>query len=463
MFYQIDKSLNKTIFYDQKNHQEISSNKLISDIELFLDGFSVPDKSLCFIYCDQSYSTVLAYLSLLNSKHAIFLGDSKQKLELKNRIINTYKPRWIWSSNSMGSIEGYTFIKHHVNYLYVRSDKNNYPIHKDLKLLLSSSGSTGSPKMVRLSEKNLQSNASSIVKYLNINNLDITITSLPFNYSFGLSVLNSFLEADAKIILTNESIISRSFWELFKDKKVTFIAGVPYTFDILLKLNFEKMVLPNLNCMVQAGGRLSTDKISIFEKEARSKNFNFYVMYGQTEATARISYVPPKKLKEKPGSIGIPIPGGTLDIKTNSDKAEEGELVYEGPNVMLGYASSILDLANGDELKGRLLTGDLARKDKDGFFYLTGRLNRFLKLYGLRINLDEVEDFLNKKLICAAVCFGNDDCLQIRIESNKKKLIEKTLLLLKSFYGLHHSKIQILLINKIPRNESGKIQYGQLE
>jgi len=462
MFYQINKSLNRTIFYDQKNNQEISSNKLLGDIENFLRGFDTENKSLCFVYCDQSYSTVLAYLSLLNSKHAIFLGDSKQNIELKNKTINTYKPRWIWSSSSMGSIEGYVFIKHHINYLYVRSDNNNYPIHKDLKLLLSSSGSTGSPKMVRLSEKNLQSNASSIVKYLNLNNSDITITSLPLNYSFGLSVLNSFLKVNAKIILTNESIISRSFWDLFKHKKVSFLAGVPYTFDILLKLNFEKMVLPNLNCMVQAGGRLSTDKIKIFEREAINKNFNFYVMYGQTEATARISYLPPKKLKEKIGSIGIPIPGGSLDIKTNLNNTEEGELVYEGPNVMLGYANSISDLASGDELKGKLYTGDLAKKDKDGFFYLTGRLNRFLKLYGLRINLDEAEEFLNKKLNCLAVCFGDDECLQIRIESNKQNLIEKTLLLLNSFYGLHHSKINALLINKIPRNKSGKIQYGQL-
>jgi len=185
-------------------------------------------------------------------------------------------------------------------------------------------------------------------------------------------------------------------------------------------------------------------------------------MYGQTEATARISYLPPEKLKEKLGSIGIPIPGGSLDIKTSSNKAEEGELIYEGPNVMLGYANSISDLACGDELKGRLHTGDLAKKDKDGFYYLTGRLNRFLKLYGLRINLDEVEEFLNKKLNCSTICFGNDECLQIRIESNKQNLIEKTLLLLNSFYGLHHSKIKVLLINKIPRNESGKIQYGQL-
>jgi len=462
MFYQIDRSAQEPIFFDHQSGQEINSIRLAGDIDRFLNKLGESEKSLCFIFCDQSYSTALTYLSLLNSKHAAFLGDSTQTIELKKRLVDAYEPRWIWSSNALEEMDDYLLMDHFVDYLYVRKQNVIYPIHQDLKLLLSSSGTTGSPKMIRLSAKNLQANASSIADYLKLKESDKAITSLPLHYSFGLSVLNSFLEVNAKVILTNDSLVSRGFWETFKEQEVNFLAGVPFSFDILSQLRFGRMELPSLTYLVQAGGRLAPDKIQVYAKEAKDKNADFYVMYGQTEATARISYVPPERLEEKCGSIGIAIPGGALHLKLDSEESQEGELVYEGSNVMLGYADSFSDLALGDQMNGLLHTGDLAKKDKDGYFYLTGRLKRFLKLFGLRFNLDEAEVFLNRELCSPTICFGDDDCLQIRVESDDESIPEKAVELINKTYHLHHSKVKAELIRKIPRNGSGKIQYSEL-
>lgn len=462
MFYKIDESNTFPILYDQKNQVDIRPNQIINDIREFLQNFISNKKALCFIYCDQSYDTVLAYISLLNSKHAIFMGDSGQNKELKRANISIYKPKWIWSPVPLDWIKDYSLKSQSFKYLYERVESCDYKIDTKLKILLSSSGSTGSPKMIRLSEKNLQSNASSIVKYLKINNKDISITTLPLHYSFGLSVLNSFLETKAKVVLTNESLLSRSFWSVFKNQKVSFLAGVPYTYDILLKLNFFKMDISNLNYLVQAGGKMEIEKTKFINMESKKNNINFYVMYGQTEATARISYVPPNRLQEKIGSIGISIPGGELSLKKKKDGVEEGELIYKGPNVMLGYSNSISDLAISDVNKSILNTGDLAYKDKDGFYYLIGRINRFVKLYGLRVNLDEVEMLISEKLGCVCICFEKNEYLEIRIESNNKNYLEKTKLILKDFYNLRYLNIVIKLVKKIPRNNVGKVLYSNL-
>lgn len=137
-------------------------------------------------------------------------------------------------------------------------------------------------------------------------------------------------------------------------------------------------------------------------------------MYGQTEAAPRISYIPSDRVLDKPGSIGIPIPGGRLELASDT-----GELIYYGSNVMLGYAESLADLAKGDECGGVLYTGDTATVDEEGFFTITGRMKRFIKLFGLRINLDEVERKLEALLQQPIACVGNDDKLLVATESSQ--------------------------------------------
>ena len=287
------------------------------------------------------------------------------------------------------------------------------PLPADLALLLTTSGSTGSPKLVRLSQKNLRSNADSIISYLNITEDERPVTGLPMYYSFGLSIINSHLLKGATLLLTNDSYIKKEFWTFANQYGFTSFSGVPFTFELLNKIKFWSMQLPTLKTITQAGGKLNNELIQLFYEEGKKKGIEFITMYGQTEATARMSYLPVKFLETKLGSIGKGIPGGTLFL-VDDDKQMImhpnviGELVYKGDNVCLGYAESLDDLYRGDDNKGVLYTGDLAYFDEDGFFYIAGRKKRFLKLYGNRISLDYVEQLLTPYLK-EKVCIGKND------------------------------------------------------
>ena len=337
-------------------------------------------------------------------------------------------------------------------------------ISSNLALLLTTSGSTGSPKLVRLSYNNLLSNAISISKYLRINQNERPITTLPIHYSFGMSIINSHLISGSTILLTNKSIFSPDFWKFLKTNKPTSISGVPFTFEMLKKLRFFSMDLPSIKSITQAGGKMDLNLNKEIAEYCKKTNKHLYVMYGQTEASPRISYVPYQKALEKIGSIGIPIPDGKLSLIDSdrniiNDVEVEGELVYEGPNVCLGYASKISDLAKGDENGGILFTGDIAYRDNECFFYVTGRKKRFIKLFGNRINLDYVERLLNKD-ICECACVGNDNLMKVyivksdKIDEAKKYIINK--------FKLNSKFIEIKFINKIPKNSYGKTAYSTL-
>ena len=281
-------------------------------------------------------------------------------------------------------------------------------MHDDLALLLTTSGSVGSPKFVRQSYKNIAANTASIVEYLHLDTAERAITSLPMNYTFGISVINSHLMVGATLVLSPYTIMQREFWTLMSEQKVTSLSGVPYTYEMLDKLRFMRRDLPDLHTLTQAGGKLSPELHQKFAEYAQAQGKSFVVMYGQTEATARMSYLPPELSLTKVGSMGIAVPGGKFSlIDADNQQIIEpgvvGELVYEGDNVTLGYAQSRGDLAKGDEFGGRLLTGDMARFDEDGFFYVVGRKKRFLKIFGNRVNLDETERLI-KSHFCDLDC-----------------------------------------------------------
>lgn len=421
-------------------------------------------KSLIALICDNSYLAVICYLAALRSGNSVLLLNYSTDELLLKKLIMTYKPEFIIQTNSNFSFENYKKEDSPVNgMILLKSQINcNSEIFNDTAVLLSTSGTTGSPKLVRLSYKNIQSNAESIASYLNLNDSEIAITSMPMSYSYGLSVINSHILAGAKIVLTNETIAQKNFWDLFKEFSCTSYAGVPYNYFILERLRFERMSLPSLRYITQAGGKLAPEKIEFFYNISNAKNFKFFVMYGQTEATARISYVPYERLGEKIGSAGIPIPAGKIEIM-DGDKllktGENGEVVYSGPNVMLGYAENREELANGDELEGTLRTGDIGYLDSDGYLFITGRLKRFIKVLGQRINLDEVEKFLENNLSLQVALPVSDDEIYIMIESDNKKVQIKASELVSKTYGFHHSLIKTKCIPKIPVNSSGKKDY----
>jgi acyl-coenzyme A synthetase/AMP-(fatty) acid ligase len=264
--------------------------------------------------------------------------------------------------------------------------------------------------------------------------------------------------------MNDYTLMNREFWQLLKEEKATTFGGVPYIYEMLKKLRFERMDLPSLHYITQAGGKLSKELAEEFYTICAKKNIKLIVMYGQTEATARMSYLPWEKAQEKAGSMGIAIPGGTFELRDDNGNAIHeadmvGELVFKGDNVTLGYAESYSDLCKEDESNGILFTGDMAKVDQDGFYYIVGRKKRFLKIFGNRVNLDEIEGLLKKEGY-ECVCGGIDDQMKIyALEYSKEDEIKAFII------GITHlpkSAFQIIHIDEIPRNEAGKILYSKL-
>lgn len=329
--------------------------------------------------------------------------------------------------------------------------------HPELALLLSTSGSTGSSKLVRLSARALASNAAAIVQYLGLTAEDRAITTLPLAYSFGMSILNSHLACGGRVVLSGDSLMTREFWETARGNAVTSLSGVPATYEILRRMGLARLQLPSLRMLTQAGGRLRDELVQHFAASAREHGLQFFVMYGQTEAAPRISYVPPERLPDKIGSIGIAVPGGRIHIDTAT-----GELVYEGPNVMMGYATTREELAHPDGQHGILRTGDLARVDDDGFHYITGRAKRFLKLSGNRINLDEVEAMLSAALGRQILCSGDDDDLVVFSHGDASAAQEDIRRLVQDRYKLFGGLVRCLHLQAPPLLSNGKTDYPSL-
>jgi acyl-CoA synthetase (AMP-forming)/AMP-acid ligase II len=286
--------------------------------------------------------------------------------------------------------------------------------HPDLRVLLSTSGSTGEPKLVRLSGCNMAANARSIAEYLSIDASDRAMTTLPLFYSYGLSVLNSYLSVGAALIVTDESVTEPAFWDTARAAGATSLAFVPHQFDLLRGLGFHGAEVPTLRYVTQAGGRLDRGAMEHFWGLGQASGWQLFVMYGQTEAAPRISFVPPEALPHAGDTIGRAIPGGRLWLVDEAgcdihEPGRAGELVYEGPNVMMGYATSREDLA-AEAGTSQLRTGDVAERTADGYFRIVGRMKRFVKLYGLRLSLDQIEESLRGQgLVAHAV--GVDDRL----------------------------------------------------
>lgn len=429
--------------------KEYTSNEINEVINNYREYLVSEQKELVLLKCNNTIDAIAIYIAALNEGHAIMLISEDTNLELLESIVTSYKPKWLFGEVLFDGYERQTLGS-------VRKELLKLQIHPNLAVLLSTSGTTGSQKFVRLSYENIQSNAESIVSYLQITTEERAVMNLPFSYSYGMSIVNSHLEAGASILLTEESVMSKTFWSFMEEKKATSFAGVPFTYQMLQRIGFLKMDLPHLKTLTQAGGSLNEKIVEKFGEYAKVHDSRFYVMYGQTEASPRISYIPPERLLEKPWSIGIAVPGGELSICQ-----ETSELIYKGPNVMLGYAKSSKDLTKGDELKGILYTGDIATVDEEGYFTITGRLRRFIKLFGLRISLDEVERKLESELQLPIACVGADDRLTVVLEEEAMEEVVRDCL--RHFYKLNKSSFRIVQINVIPRLPNGKTDYRTLK
>ncbi len=424
--------------------EQLSYSELYSMADVFASRM-LP-RSLVFIYAGNNIPSLAAYLGCLRNGHVCLLVSSALNESLRLTLEETYQPDYIYAPNVDGSYE-----------LKQTGNPRKVELNPELALLLSTSGSTGSPKLVRLSRTNIQSNAESIAQYLQIDDSERPVTNLPIYYSYGLSIINSHLQAGATLLLTDDSIISPAFWSFCDTHEFTSLAGVPYTYDMLEAVGFRNRSCPSLRYMTQAGGHMSGKMVLTYATWAKEKQMRFYVMYGQTEATARMSYLPPAIAAEHPDSIGVPIPGGEFSI--DAADADSGELIYRGKNVSLGYAESRDDLSLGDHNFGVLHTGDIARVDENGLYYIIGRLKRFIKISGNRFGLDEL-DAIFQGMGIEAVCGGHDGKLQIAITNEANKSLVAGYL--KDTWHLMRNQYTIKIVEEIPRSSTGKILYSQL-
>lgn len=428
----------------------------------------MPGRPLVFQLCENSYGALCGYAGLLSGGAVPLLLDAGMRRELLSGLLETYRPGFLWLPERMAAdFPKARCLLSLAEYVLLGTGETPPRMHPDLALLLTTSGSTGSPKLVRQSRRNIESNARAIARYLEIGEGERAVTTLPMNYTYGLSIIQSHLIAGASVVLTSRSVMETGFWGLFRKLGATNFGGVPYTYEILQRIGFFDMELPSLRFFTQAGGKLPRALHERCARYAEVRGKRFYVMYGQTEATARMGYLPCEWALEKCGSMGIAIPGGKFSL-IDADGVEirssgtVGELRYEGENVTMGYAETIDDLTKGDERGGVLLTGDMAMRDGDGCYAIVGRKKRFIKLFGSRVSLDGCERLVKAQfpgVDCA--CFGKDDALCLCVTD--PDLLENAAEKLAELLGVHRRAVSARYAPEIPRSSAGKTLYRELE
>lgn len=326
--------------------------------------------------------------------------------------------------------------------------------------MLPTSGSTGSPKLVRHSYRNIEANAENVKNLFGLTPDERAMAVLPMHYTMGLSVIASHLKAGASLILSGRSLLDAAFWKMLKDEHATSFTGVPYSYELLMKLRFTRMDLPDLKTITQGGGKLTPEMFAALADYAAKSGKRFIATYGQSECTARMAYLPAELAQTKTCSIGFAEPGGQLSIvDENGNESFQGEatgeMVYRGENVTLGYATCAEDLAKGDENHGVMHTGDLARRDADGCYFIVGRLKRFLKIFGLRIGLDEIENLVKAEFGADCVCSGTDQQLVVMIA--RQGVSSAVVDFIEQKTHLFRKCIQVNEVNAVVRNEAGKV------
>lgn len=463
-FYDDISRFGERIAISTETGEELTYSSIISKANELTRTMS--SRCLVFLICENSYEPITAFIGFLRKRVVVALINHKIDRELFVSLLSTYKPQYIFCKN--GWHEEGQAVAHLGDFHLLKTEHQALPtINPELAVMIATSGSTGSPKFVMQSYKNITSNAAAIADYLQIKPDDRAITTLPMSYTYGLSIIQSHFIQGAQVIATERTLMDKAFWQLLKEREATTFGGVPYIYEMLKKLHFDRMDVPSLRYITQAGGKLSKELVVEFSGICREKGIELIVMYGQTEATARMSYLPWQNITDKTASIGVAIPGGKFSlIDANGDTISmpdtAGELVYHGDNVALGYAEKLEDLSKADEWHGELHTGDVATRDADGFYYIVGRLKRFLKLFGNRVNLDEAEQLL-KQAGFQCVCGGKDDLLKIYIVQADEAELERAIDYISQKTGLNRSAFSAFSIAEIPRSDSGKILYADLE
>lgn len=441
---------------------QISYRELAHVSDSLTDGLA--PRSLILSIAETSNEFICGYVGFIRNQHVVLLLSSTTSQDNIERFIKSYRPNYVWTPSNILTTYPEVPTKSLGNYVLRSVSPQLLAMHDELALLVPTSGTTGSPTVVRQSTSNLTSNALSITSSLNLGDDDCAITTLPLNYVYGLSILHSQLYVGGSLAISDSNVMSRSFWDKLRKLPVTYFGGVPYTYEMVMRLGVDALARTQVRFLTQAGGRLSDRLRDNMFYSTQKYGIDFLVMYGQTEATARISVLQAKDYETRKGSVGQVIRDGKVRVRTTAsaerqDGAGEAELEYSGPNVAMGYADSFGDLAKGFEFGEYLGTGDLGSLDSQGFIYITGRKKRITKLYGHRINLDDIEKYiesLNHKAVCVDCgdrlgVFVTDESSVEVVRSGASELLD-----------VRPSSISVYCVEQFPRNGAGKIQYAEL-
>lgn len=420
-------------------------------------------KALVLCAGDRDLPTLLAYLAALRLGHAVAF------LPASNEILSAYQPEFVIPAPGRGTgladlgyrpaaepIAGTTIFRRN-------SSRAAGEIFTDTALLLATSGSTGSPKTVRLSYSGLADNTAAVIRALGITAAERAPTTLPITHAYGLSVLNTHLLAGAGVVLSDRSPLSLATWDHLIRSGATSFAAVPTTYAAFGPAHAGLLGRSKIRTMTQSGARLGDDLTMRLVRMMDRRDGRFFVMYGQTEATSRIARLNPADLPRRLGSVGTAVPGGTITIRSAPVHARavpgEGAVHYRGPGVMLGYGTRRADLCRGAEVDF-LDTGDLGYL-RDGYLYLTGRTKRIVKVLGVRTSLDDLERLVERPGHPTAVICGTDDVVQL-VGAGDTAVHEQQRRQLVEALGVPSRHVTFRHVGCLPRTPGGKVDYQTL-
>ena len=328
-------------------------------------------------------------------------------------------------------------------------------VHEDLALLLSTSGSTGSPKLVRSSYPDLKTDCRCAAEDHRLSRDDVFLVPLPLCYAFGVQVMSACLYVGATMVLSSKTVMDPGFADLMDSSGATHFVGVPYMYEMMDRLNYFSRNFPRLRNLSISGGALGPALRRKYAEWARGAGKVFCEIYGQTETLAYMAKLETSEEPDRVGSIGKASSGGRFSLK------EGGELVYEGPIVAMGYATCAEDLLKGDEWKGVRETGDMATIDAEGYVTLTGRASRFIKIFGNRVSLQEVENILKDAFPASSIAAtGADNDLHVFATAASAEEIERMLVAKLHFNA---TVMKVHMLDSMPLNANGKTDYQGLK
>ena len=463
MILHIDKQPNKALAVIDAAGNQLTYGELCYFTKML--ETAMPFRSLLFLLTENNVGGIAWSIGCMGAKQVPLILNAHTEEGLFQNLMEIYRPPYVCVPAGNSFTGQFKVIMEAYGYVLLATGYEPCPIHEELSHLLPTSGSTGSPKLVRHKYENIEAAALNISTFFELTNNDRPLLVLPLYYTMGLSIVFSHLYVGATILVTNQSMTDRAFWQFMKEQKATSFTGVPYSYEILNLMRFFRMDLPDLQLLTQGGGKMPKALNQKFVDYCKSTGKRWIATYGQSEGTARMAWLPAEWAESKMGSIGRAVPNGEMFLidsegNTITEPNVQGEMCYRGKNVTMGYARQREDLLLGDERNGFLKTGDLAYQDEDGCFYIVGRMGRFLKLFGMRIGLDECEQIVKAKFPIECACVGNDEKMIVyitdekMIASVKDELVEKTKLVATAF--------EIKVIPAIPKNEAGKTLYSKL-